>query len=130
MRAVHGQVIKQRGLELAFHPGFAGIDDFQYPACIQASLQPVIAITLPIQGRSSARDIEEIFCKALGFACRKPRCRVGKVCHVITFRASKLFFNSLSCTTETDTLHTVGINRHYAGSDRHNDGKLIRWCNA
>ncbi len=92
MPAVHGQVIEQRGLKLAFYPGLAGIDDFEYPARIQARLQPVIAITLPVQGRGSARDIEEIFCEALCIACRKPRCRVGKVCHIITFRASKLFF--------------------------------------
>lgn len=70
MPAVHGQVIEQRGLKLAFYPGLAGIDDFQYPARIQASLQPVIAITLPVQRRGSARDIEEIFCEALCIACR------------------------------------------------------------
>lgn len=127
---MHGKMIEQRGLKLAFYPGFAGIDDFQYPARIDARIQPVIAVPLPVQGGCCSGDIEKIFCEALCIACRKPRCRVGKVCHIITFRASKLFFNSLSCTAETDTLHTVGIDRHYAGTDRHNDGELIRWCNA
>lgn len=63
VRAMHGQMIEQRGLKLAFYPGLTGIDDFQYPARIDARIQPVIAVTLPVQGVAVAVTLKKSFAR-------------------------------------------------------------------